>query len=163
MSGLMPGVVPGMTHGMMPAFMPGMMHGMVRFSAAVSQMLELASCGICASGRSFSMVSKSRKAWARHIAAVGSDVQIVQIVRVLERAQGGRHDARHGVRDDARDGPRRDARDGSRGDAWDGARCDARDDVRNGPNSALESCSGWIFARLASSGICASSRSSCEV
>ena len=52
MSGLMPGVVPGMTHGMMPAFMPGMMHGMVRFSAAVSEMLELASCGICASGRS---------------------------------------------------------------------------------------------------------------
>ena len=99
----------------------------------------------------------------RVISQRSGDVQIVQIVRALERAQGGRHDARHGARDDARDGPRRDARDGSRGDAWDAARGDARDDVRNGPDSALESCSGWIFARLASSGICASSRSSCEV
>ena len=130
MSGLMPGMVPGMPHGMMPGFMPGlmrgMMPGMVHFSAAVSQKLELASCGICASGRSFSKMSKSRKAWALHIEAVGSDAQIVQIVRALQRAQGWRHDARHDARDDARDGARGGARDGARAVARDDARDDAR-------------------------------------
>ena len=151
MSGMMPGTMPGMTHGMMPGFMPGMMPGMVHFSAAVSQMLELASCGICASGRCFSEMSKSRKAWALHIEAVGSDVQIVQIVRALQRAQGWRHDARHDARDDARDGARGGARDGARAVARDDARDDARgpDDGRDGSRPSFACCaSSAVFGVL---------------